>query len=76
MRAIAVNDKNHVMALCALHLVQGETLLCRSIKANAIKRCLYVTSKLLTALHQMNPRLDIFRKTSEHIKKVIREQKC
>ena len=24
----------------------------------------------------MDPRLDIFRKTSEHIKKVVREQKC
>ena len=75
MCAIAVNDNKHAIALYALYLAQGETLLCRSIKANTIERYLHTAAKLSIAAHQMDPRLDIFRKTSEYIKKVIREQK-
>ena len=63
------------MELYALHLARGETLLCRSIKANTIERYLHAAAKLSTAVHQMDPRLDIFGNTSEHIKKVLREQK-
>ena len=69
------NDRNHVIALYALHLAQGETLLCRSIKSGTIERYLQAAAKLSTARHLMDPRLDIYGKTSEHIKKVIREQK-
>ena len=63
------------MALYALYLAQGENILYRSIKANTIERYLHAAAKLSTSVHQMDPRLDIFGKTSEHIKKVIREQK-
>ena len=63
------------MALYALNLSQGETLLCRSIKANTIERYLHAAAKLSTTAHRMDPRLDIHGKTSDYIKKVIREQK-
>ena len=62
-----------MIVLYALHLAQGETRLCRSIKANTIQRYLHAIAKLSTAVHQIDSRLDIFGKT--HIKKVRREQK-
>ena len=71
-----ISDKNLVMALYVLNLAQGATLLCMSIKTNIINRYLYTAVKLSTAAHQMDPRLDIYRKKSEYIKKVLREQKC
>ena len=65
-----------VMALYALNLAQGATLLWISIKANTIDRYLHAVAKLLIAAHQMDPRLDIYGKKSKHIMKVLREQKC
>ena len=72
MHTIVVNSKNRMIALYALYLSQGETLLCGPIKAKTIERYLYAAAKLSIAVHQMDPRLDIFGKTSEHIKKVLR----
>ena len=57
-RKVVVNDINHVMALYALYLAQGETLLCRSIKANTIERYFHAAAKLSTTAHQMDPILD------------------
>ena len=75
MAQATISDKNMVVALYALHLAQGDTLLCMSIKADTIDRYLHAAAKLSTAAHQMDPRLDIYGKKSEHIKKVLREQK-
>ena len=75
MTGTIIGDKNLVMALYALHLAQGETLLCRSIKSNTIERYLHAAAKLYTAAHCADPRLDIHGRTSDHIKRVIREQK-
>ena len=62
-----------VMALYALNLAQGATLLYMSITANTIDRYLYAAVKLSTAAYQIDPRLDIYRKKTEYIKKVLRE---
>ena len=64
-----------VIALYALTLAQGATLFCIFIKANIVDRYWHITIKLSAAAHQIDPRLDIYRKKSEYIKKVLREQK-
>ena len=46
-----------------------------SIKANTIDRYLYAAAKLSIAGYQIDPRLDIYEKKSEYIRKVLREQK-
>ena len=69
------SDRNLVVALYSLHLAQGATILCMSIKAGTIDRHMYAAAKLSTAAHLMDPRLDTYGKKSDHIKKVLREQK-
>ena len=75
MAQATTSDRNLVVALYALRLAQGATLLCMSIKADTIDRYLHAAAKLSTAAHLMDPRLDTHGKKSEHIKKVLREQK-
>ena len=61
-----------MIALYALHLAQGKIQLHRHIKAKTIERYFFAAAKLSIAVHEIDPRLDIFRKTSEYVEKVIR----
>ena len=56
------SDRNLVVALYVLHLAQGATILCMSIKSDTIDRCLHAAAKLSTAAHLMDPRLDKYEK--------------
>ena len=46
-----ISDKNMVIALYTLNLVQGVTLLYMSMKANIIDRYLHIATKLSAAGH-------------------------
>ena len=63
------------MACYTAYLATGETLLCKSIKANTIKRYLEAASELSIPAGLMNPCLDIKGKLSKHISDLIKEIK-
>jgi len=75
LRETDINDKNQVMALHALFLVQGNTLLATSIKSDTVKRYLQAAAYLSTLANQTDPRLDIYGKNAAPVQKVLQEQK-
>ena len=63
------------MALFAMSLAQGDTILGITIKSNTMECYLRAAALLSTNARLLDPRLDIFGKTAEPIKRVLREQK-
>ena len=63
------------MALYAMYLAQGNTVLSITIKSGTIEGYLRAAATLSTNARLMDPRLNIYGKTAEPIKKVLREQK-
>ena len=63
------------MALYALHLAQGNTVLSITIKSGTMEGYLRAAATLSTNARLMDPRLNIYGKTADPIKKVLREQK-
>ena len=47
-----------------------------SIKLDTINRYLHAVANVSILARQMDPRVDVFGTTLEHIKKVLREKKC
>ena len=65
--------RNIIMACYTAYLATGQTLLCKSIKANTIKRYLEAASELSIPAGLMNPCLDIKDNLSKHINDLIKE---
>ena len=75
LKNISINDKNQVIALYALSLVQCNTLHATSIKSGTIKRYLHAAASLSTQANEADPRLNIYGKNSAPMQKVLQEQK-
>ena len=72
---LTVTVRNIIMACYTAYLATEETIQCRKIKQNTIRRYLDTASKLLLPAKLMNPCLDIKGNLSIHIKGIIREVK-
>lgn len=74
--SINLRDKNYFFGLYACYLAKGSTLLCKSIKADTIRRYLDAASRvyLEESLSKVyDPRHDISGKLSPHIRSVLNE---
>ena len=67
--------RNIIMACYTAYLASGETLLCKAIKANTIRKYLDAAAELSMPAKLMNPCLDIRGNLSTHIKDIIKEIK-
>ena len=67
-------DRAFLIACYLLHLAQGSTLLCRSIKSGTLTECIRAAAKLCVPTELMDPRLDKFGRKSEFIEKML--HKC
>ena len=65
--------RNIIMACYTAYLASGETLLCKAIKANTIKKYLNAAAELSMPAKLMNPCLDIRGNWSTHINDIIKE---
>ena len=61
------------MACYTVHLVSGQTLLCKTIKSGTVKRYLAAAAELSIPAKMMNPTLDIMGNQSAYIKNIIKE---
>ena len=75
LKSFTLTVRNIIMACYTAYLATGETLLCRTIKANTIKKYLDAAAELSLPAKLLNPCLDIRGDLSIHIKEIIREIK-
>ena len=69
------SDSNKAIALYAMHLEQGGTILSTTIKSATIKHCLKADSSVSLHHKQLDPMLETYVLESQCIKDVILEVK-
>ena len=73
LKGFTLTTRNVIMACYTAYLGTGETLLCKSIKADTIVRYLNAAVEFSTSAQLMNPCLDIMGNQSTYIKDILRE---
>ena len=75
LKGFTLTIRNMIMACYTAYLATGETLLCRTIKSNTIKKYLDAAAELSIPAKLMNPCLDIKGNLSKNIKEILKETK-
>ena len=75
LTGFTLNVRNIIMACYTAYLASGATLLCKTIKADTIKRYLKAAAELSAPAQMMNPTLDLMGNLSVFIKDIIHEAK-
>ena len=69
------DERNFFMAMYAVFLTGGETLLCRSIKADTIRRYLNNAAELCKPRRLMSPLITCEGRPSDWVESIIKEHK-
>ena len=65
--------RNAIMACFAATLASGQTILCKSIRADTINKYLSAAAALSRPFHEMNPLINIMGEKSQLVKDIIHE---
>ena len=73
MPEIHQNDKNYIVACYAASLTTAETLLCKSVRTNTIRRYLDALSELFVRANFQDPQKNLYGERSPYIEAVLKE---
>ena len=75
LKGYTILVRNSIMSCYAADLAAGETLVCKTIKAKTINKCLAAAAGLSIHSQMMNPTLNLMGKESKFISDVLHELK-